>query len=278
MAIREIVAMAQRSAGFSSNKAERFSSLVTFDRNGSAALTLFHSPLVPLTTSSVIVVPSGFAFGNPAACIPRLAVHRGQGLNEYSKEVEAYFLEKLRRHFHSGAVRMKTNVSYSETHDRGDLDFLLFEPTTNRLLIAMVKAFIIPDTVEEVVRANQALEEGIQQVERARRWLASLNSRAWADALGITLSSVAPKVQFVVIGHGFSGSDYLLIPDDVAVVDSRYLLLPRFAGSSIFEAIATYQRRLAEESAHASEGLGSNSVELAGITIEFPGWEWSIQC
>ena len=271
-----VVSMLQEVAGLSADEAARFFSLVTFDRKGSSALTLFHCPLVPLTTSSVLIVPSGFVFGDLTACIPRLAVHRGSGLNSYAKAVEAHFLEKLEGHFHTNEVHIKINVPYSWTHDHGDIDFVLYEPASNQLLIAMVKAFIVSDTVEEVVRANRALEEGVQQVSRASRWLASLNFTSWANALKVPLSSSVPRLQFAVIGRGFAGSDCLAIPKDVVVVDSRYLLVPKFAGRSIFEAIDSYQRRLAEVSAQAGVDLHRNSVELADIVIEFPSWEVTI--
>ena len=271
-----IVAMVQNIANLSASSAERFASLVTFERKGSSALTLFHCPLVPVTTSSVLTVSPGFIFGNPTACIPRLAVHRGLGLNAYAKAVEAHFLEKLRSHFHTDAVMISTNVPYSGQDDRGDIDFVLYESASNRLLVAMVKAFIIPDTVEEIVRANQALEEGIRQVERARRWLANLPFTSWANTLNIALCSTPPRVQFTVIGNGFAGSDYLPIPQDIAVVDGRYLLLSRFVRMSIFDAVDAYQRRLAEESSQAVEDLSFNSVKLADIIIEFPSWSIAI--
>lgn len=203
-------------------------------------------------------------------------VHRGPGLNACTKEVEAYLLGKLKSHFHADAVTISTNVQYSGRHDHGDIDLMIHEPTSNRLLIAMVKAFIFPDTVEEIVRANQALGEGIQQVERVRRWLDSLSLASWAAALKVTLRSVPPKVRFAVIGNSFAGSDYLPIPQDIAVVDGRYLLLSRFAGMSIFDAIDEHQKRLSEESARAFEDLSFNSVSLADITIELPSWSISI--
>jgi hypothetical protein len=64
------VAMVERIAQLSHPEAERIVSLVTFDRNGPDFLTLFHCPLVPVTTSSLLAVPPGFIFGNPTACIP----------------------------------------------------------------------------------------------------------------------------------------------------------------------------------------------------------------
>jgi len=271
-----IVAMAEGAADLNASEAERFVSLVTFDRKGSAALTLFHCPLVPVTTSSVMAVAPGFIFGNPAACIPRLAVHRGPGLDAYAKDIAAHLLDKLRNHFRANGVTINTNLLYSGEDDRGDIDLVVYESGSNRLLIAQAKAFVVPDTVEEVVRANQALEEGLNQASRVRRWLEKLEVNAWGAALKVPLCSMPPRIQFAVIGNGFAGSDYLAIPEDIAVVDSGYLLLSRFAGRSIFDAIDAYQRRLSEETSRTVEDLGTSSFTLAGITIELPSWSVSV--
>lgn len=268
----DLVAMLQTKAGLSDAEANRFVDLVTFDRKQSYALSLFHCPLIPVTTSSLLVLPPGFVFGNPSVCIPRLAVHKGAGINTYSKEVEAHLLGRLKSHFHTDEVAIEISIPYSSQDDRGDIDLVIYEAPSKRLLIAMAKIFIVPDTVEEVVQANEKLEKGLQQVVRARQWLESLNKNLWAQVLKIPLLSTPPKVQFAVIGNGFAGSDYLPIPQDIAVVDARYLLLPRFAHGSVFDAIATYQRRLSEESAKAVNDLHYRSVTLGDITIEVPSF------
>lgn len=271
-----ITIVLQREANFSASEAERFVSLVTFDRKGSHALTLFHCPLVILTTHSLIAVPPGFIFGNPNVCIPKLAVHRGPGIDAFAKEVEARLLDKLRDHFHAKGVTINTCILYSWQSGSGDIDLVIYEAVSNRLLIGQVKAFVSPDTVEEVVRANQALEEGLQQVGRVRRWLDSLNMNSWVAALRVPLLSRPPKVHFAVIGNGFAGSDYLPIPQDVAVVDAHYLLLSRFAGASIFDTIDKYQKRLLDESEKAIGEADFNSCEVAGVTIEIPSWSITI--
>jgi hypothetical protein len=270
------VPMVKRAAPLSHPEAERFVSLVTFDRHEEPrGLTLFHCPVVPVTASSLLAVPPGFIFGNPTTCIPRLAVYRGPGVDAYSKEIEAYLLSKLQKHFQAAGVTVETNIPYSGKGDSGDLDLVVYETAGNRLLIGQAKAFIMPDTVEEVLRANQALEKGLQQAERVQRWLACLPMRSWGQALKVPLHSTQPSVQFAVIGNGFAGSDYLPIPQDIPVVDASYLLLPRFAGQSIFDALHAYQRRLTEESQQATEDLGVRTIKLAGITIELPSWSFA---
>jgi len=72
-------------------------------------------------------------------------------------------------------------------------------------------------------------------------------------------------VQFVVIGHSFAGSDCLQIPQDVAVIDARYLFLSRFAGQCIFDALDAYQKRLLEESSKAVRYLGSNAILICDL-------------
>jgi hypothetical protein len=267
-----LVAMLQARAGLSNSEAARFVDLVTFDGRESSALSLFHCPLIPVTVSSLLVLPPGFVFGNPSVCIPRLAVHKGAGINTYSKEIEKYLLGRLKHHFSADGVTIETSVPYSSQSDKGDIDLIIYESITNRLLVAMAKVFIVPDTVEEVVRANEKLEEGLQQTVRVQQWLKNLNNKSWAKALKIPVLSGLPKIQFAVIGNGFAGSDYLSIPQDIAMVDARYLLLPKFAGQSVFDAIDAYQRRLSEEGSKAIQSLHYRSVRLGDLIFEVPSF------
>jgi hypothetical protein len=204
-----------------------------------------------------------------------LAIRRGRGVNAYSKESEGYLLHKLKKHFQADGVTVNTNIPYSGRGDRRDIDLVIYETASNRLLIGQVKVFVIPDTVDEVRRANQALEKGLQQIERVRRWLSNLPIRSWGESLKVSLRSTQPSVQFAVLGNGFAESDYLPIPQDVPVIDAHYLLLPRFAGQPIFSALHAYQSRLTEESREATEDLGVTAVQLAGITIELPSWSFA---
>jgi len=80
----------QNNTSLKLSEAERFVDLITFEINASSCLTLFHCPLVPLTTSSLAVIPSGFIFGNPNTCVQRLAVHRGLGLDHFADENQKY--------------------------------------------------------------------------------------------------------------------------------------------------------------------------------------------
>jgi len=268
-----LIGKVQRIANLSFSETERFINLVTFDRRGPAALTLFHCPLVPVTTSSFLVVTPGFIFGNPSTCIPRLAIHRGPGLDIFAKNIERHLLNKLKTQFEIKGVTINLNIPYSGKDDKGDLDLVVYEAASNRLLIAQVKGFIHPDTVEEVVRANQAIKEGLHQVERARRWLKNLPFSQWAGALKLPLSQASPKVRFAVIGNGFTGSDYIQFPNDVSCADARYLLLPKFTRKSIFYAIESYEKLLSEESKKATKNINFNSFKLADITIEIPSWK-----
>jgi len=72
----------------------------------------------------------------------------------------------------------------------------------------------------------------------------------------------------VVIGNGFSGSDYLQIPDDVPVVNGRYLLLKRFRGGSMFDAIARYRERLAEELYRLGNSVTYGAIEVGLLRME----------
>jgi hypothetical protein len=250
-------------------ESERFLDLIKFDRTD-LRLSLFHCPLVPLTQSSAAVIVPGLVFGRPSAVIPRLAVLRGPGLDSYSESVEDHLLEKLRAQFKKQDVTIKTKFPYSFSGEQGDLDLVIHEGTNNRVLIAEVKAFIRPDTVEEVIRANQKLEEGLNQIKRAKKWLTTLNPSKIGEALQIPGIASTAKIHFDVIGNGFAGSDYLPIPDGVKVVNAHYLLLPRFKGGWILDAIDAFQGRLetAMGGVNAQDRL---ALQFGKLRLELPG-------
>lgn len=262
----------QSNTSLSSAESERFVSLIQFDPNSPPCLSLFHCPLVPVTTSSVAVVLQGFIFGNPNTCIQRLAVHRGQGLDHFANENSKYFLERLKAHYDTNDVTIRTNRHYTGSKSSGDIDLIVFETKTKRLLIVEVKGFVHPDSTEEVIRANEKLQEGIEQIGLIKEWLEKLDRSSWGSRLGLSSLPSQIDVEFAVIGNGFAGSDYLCIPDGISVVDAEYLLIPKFKQKSIFDTLHEYQRRLSEEIIKADRDRQFSQVELAGITFELPSW------
>ncbi len=262
----------QAAAHLDAAKAEAALDLLTFDRTDHA-LGLFHCPLVPVTAGSFLVVPPGLFFGNPLACVPRLAVRRAGGLGAYGKTLEAWLLGNLREQFTTREATVETLVSYSSKNDRGDIDLVVYEVSTNRLLIAMLKAFVLPDSVEEVMHANREIEKGLRQIERARHWLDVLPFDQWKSRLRMPLIETPPAVRYAVIGNGFIGSDWLEIPDWVTLVDARYLLLPRFRGASIAAALDAYTARLKEHEGNAVAQSRISRFHLGDVKVEVPSWD-----
>jgi hypothetical protein len=264
----DLVAFVRDVAGLAAAEAARFVELVMFDRSD-LRLSLFHCPVVPLTAKSVAISLPGLIFGNPAVAIPRLAVLRGPGLDAFSNQVEAYVLAKLRSQFEREGVTVRTNIHYSDGDERGEIDLVVYDRPAGRVLVGQVKAFISPDTVEEVIRANIALDKGLAQVAAAKRWIATLPPGQVLRGLNIEGEAV-PRVEYAVIGNGFAGSDYLEIPDDVPVVNGRYLLLKQFRGGSIFDAIARYQERLAKELHRLENAVTYGTIKVGPVTMEVP--------
>jgi hypothetical protein len=259
----------QRLADLSQREAERFIELITFDPDDSR-LTLFHCPVVQLTTKSAALCLAGLIFGNPSATIPRLTVLRGPGLGAFSKRVEADLLERIKKQFGSAKVTIQTNVSYTHGDDRGDLDVVAYEQRTNDLLIAQVKAFITPDTVEEIIRANERLEEGLGQIARARNWISGFGPKDFGERLRIPIVGAPRRIQYAVVGNGFAGSDYLPIGPDVPVVDARFLLLSRFRGGSVVETIQAYEGRLGTTMREVGHLEDYRELVLGPVRVEVP--------
>lgn len=257
-------------AGLSSCQGERFVELITLDLNGQDPLSLFHCPVVPLTTESAVVVPAAVLFSSPSACVPRLAVHRGNGIDAYSSQMEEVLLGKLADHFGCGSSLVRTRVSYSAEADSGDLDLVVYEPETGRLFVGMLKAFIRPDSVVEVARANEKLAQGLGQVERAKAWFTRAEPREWARMLCMTDIEGVPELRFAVIGSSFAGSDHLPIPETVDVVNAQYLLQDEFRGTSLADAVRKFSAELERTGRAAVAGTREVTMELGGVSVTFP--------
>lgn len=260
-------------SGIDESHARRFIELLTFDPKGQAGLTLFHCPLLSLSRSTLLVLPGAALLSNVQTNLPRLIVHRGPGLSAYGKMIERHILGRLVEHFKSERVIWRTERRYEGRDDRGDLDLLAYEPAGNRLLVGMLKSFIPPDSAEEVIRANQSLQKGLEQLERARRWLSKLPDGGWASALGLPLRQ-RPEVHWAVLGDGFAGSDYLEIPEGVSIVNARFLLAPEWRGGSPIDAVAEFNRRLSKEEASIAQGVSRmrQRFSLGRLTITYPSF------
>jgi hypothetical protein len=270
---QELVSILRQRAHFARETAESFIRLVSFDRKASAALSIFHCPLVPVTGSSYVVMAGAMLMSHVTTCINRLAVHRGQGYDSTSKEIETYYLGLLSDQYSTSDTLVRTNVPY--TDHKGvprDIDLLVYDRLARRVLIAMLKAFIHPDTVEEVVRANEQLAYGIEQAASAREWLTTLSPAKIPELLGLPPGLSVDVIAYAVLGNGFAGSDYLQLEPNIPVVDIQYILRPAFKGQSIFAAIKEYDDKLAVMTAPSATRAELASITLGDVTFEFPAY------
>jgi hypothetical protein len=255
--------------GLAAPQAGRFLDLLIYS-GADSALTLFHCPVVPLTNSSVAVIPSALLLGNPSAIAPRLSIRRGPGIDSFSQDVEAHLLACLQHQFEAPNVFVRTRTQYQHAGDEGDIDLVAYEQSTNRLVVGELKGFIPPDSVEEVHRANESLEHALDQLERVRRWLASILQTRWLQELRIDTEAVPREVDFVVIGNGFVGSDYLAIPGDVTIVDAQWLLLPRFRHTFPGAAIRLFRERFEKIMVTPRPEASRVRLALGDVQIEVP--------
>jgi hypothetical protein len=265
----ELLELTMQQAGLTAPEAERFLSLITFSADDSA-VTLFHCPVISLTHSSLAIVPSALLLGNPSAIVPRLSIRRGLGIDGFSNVVEAHLLGSLQKQFESPLVDVRTRIEYNHAGEPGDIDFVAYEKPTNRLVVGQVKAFIQPDSVEEVHRANESLAEALDQLERARRWLASIPSNRLLHTLGIESENVPEQIELTAIGNGFTGSDFLAIPADVTIVGADWLLLPRFRHSLPGAAVRLFRERFQQiMDGSPLDGMRAR-LALGDVQIEVP--------
>jgi hypothetical protein len=268
----QLVAILRRRAQLQERTGEAFIRLISFDREGPGALTLFHCPLVPVTGSSYLVMASAMLMSRVTTCINRLAIHRGTGYDSFSKQIEEYYLGLVKRHYARDGVLVETGVPYTFGGVGRDIDIVVYDCGSRRLLIGMLKAFVSPDTVEEVIRANEQLAYGILQAREARAWLTSISPEHRSALLRLPSGLVCQTIECAVLGNDFAGSDYLPLEPDIPVVDVRHLLRPRFRGGSIFEAIGLYEAQIAETTASEADRSQVVAVTLGEVRFEFPAY------
>lgn len=231
---------------------------------------LMHCPLVPLTSTSMALLPSGFILGNPAVVIPRLAALRGSGLEAHSDAIEQHLLQRLAKQFMGEGVTVTTRTPYADAQDHGDIDLAIYESESRRVVLAQMKTFISPDTVDEVMRANSQLAQGLEQIQRVRAWCAR-HPDDWLRRVFKIDGVVTRRVQLAVLGNGFAGSDFLSVPDDVDLVDAHFLLRPGYQGASSIDAIDQFRERLRREVERAITRAEYTTLEIDDVRLEVRG-------
>jgi hypothetical protein len=275
VSLDQLVGIARQRAHLARETAEAFIRLISFDRKGTGALTLFHCPLVPITGSSYMIMVSAMVMSSVTACINRLAIHRGTGYDAISKQIEEYYLDLIKQHYERDGVLVGTNVPYTSEGVGRDIDVVVYERESKRLLLGMLKAFVNPDSVEEVVRANEQLAYGIEQAAGARNWLATIPPERRSGLLRLPSGLSCETIECAVLGNGFAGSDYLPLDPTIPVVDTEYLLRPQFRGCSIFDSISQYTAQIAAMTLPTASRAQMASLTLGDVRFEFPAYTLS---
>jgi hypothetical protein len=252
------------------NVALRFVDLITLPLAGRSQLTLFHCPVVPLTQFDVQVVPPAVFGANISTTVLRLAVLRGPGIGAVSKSLEAFLLGRLQQHFSAGGNVIRLGRKYSTPKDKGDIDLVVYEPSSNVLTLAQTKMFIYPDSVPEVFDANQDIEKAITQINRTRIWFNAARHEERKAVLDLPQLKEDAEVLFTVLGNGFVGSDFLNHPPNVLFGDIRYLLRPEFQGASFQASLQSFADRLANLKPRVKRTVGKETIRMGEVEITFP--------
>lgn len=123
----QIAAMLKQRAGLNRATAEAFIRLISFDRTASAALTIFHCPLIPVTGASYVVMILPMVLSRVTTCVNRLAIHRGVGFDAVSKQIEAYYLDLIKRHFETSDLKVVPTVPYTFEGVARDIDLIAYD-------------------------------------------------------------------------------------------------------------------------------------------------------
>jgi len=267
----QLLAMVGECGNATSRQAEQYLRMVEYDPSGHPALSPFHCPVLALGKTSRLVMVPCLVWANPRVAIPRLAVHRGLGFDDFSARMETYLANLLKEHYTSDVASCWSCVPYKNGPDEGDIDLALLDRQDGTLFLAQLKAFVPPDSVSEVLSANEKLQEGVEQAVRVREWLTSDGGNGLRQRLGISQDMSALRVIHAVVGNGFAGSDYLHVPRDIVMLSVDFLLQPEYLGGCLRRAIDDYEQRIREAMSGYVGDAQYDSVDFGGWSFRMRG-------
>lgn len=256
--------LTEANTAISTDVVTRFIEIITLSSDDSR-LSLFHCPVIPLTTADLCIVPPAVFLARLDATVRRLAIAKGPGVDAVSENLTQQFYHRLSEHYCDGV-----QFRYTRPHPGGDIDLVVFESDNNWLTLVEVKAFINPDTVPEVLSANRHLVTAIEQIQAIKEWYESATHSDRRNVLDLSELSEDVRVEYAILGNGFVGSDFVDFPRECLVSDMRFLLRPQFQRSSFRGALNEFRNELNRHLKNPIIQDEVQEIELAGVKIQFP--------
>ena len=257
------------------DKVTRILSWITFNSQTPKKLSLFHCPLIEINENLFLVSTTPLI----RSCVPtiflRLFAHYNKkAYDSVSSKVEKEKLSEVMHHIGENDRNLIIGLKYKEIKKESEIDLVEYCAKSLTLSIVQSKFFISPDSVIEVAHANREIEKAFKQLKRNKE---NIEEGSLLDMICRRINIKTSDVQninYYVIPTGFSGSDFLRIPDWIRIIPSNYCLSKKNKGKSLDKIWSEFHSLWKSLDEEICNGIVERfSFTVADMKIYAPGFE-----
>ena len=255
-----IVRYVQSESGLPKEKVETIIEYVTYNPK-KKNVDIMYQPIVKLSEDKLIIAPILFMGSRPERNL--LSVVSATHDYEYSKEVnelEGLMVAELESYVSSSNIAKHKHLR----DDLPDIDFAIFDISTNSAMICEIKWFAAADSTKEILAKEDEITHGCQQVENIMTYAMNDKKHFIKQVFNIDGGDTVDLFGCVVAKHNIR-TQHKYVP----VIDIKRIeeLLSKYPLNSVFHMIRNheYEIPLPKEAT-----ISHQSVSYAGFEFRIP--------
>lgn len=236
---------------------------------------IFHCPLVEINEKFLAIPPCAPMMAHVPTIFLRHLTHNDKHLYDAcSGALEKQWLRRLQNHIETSDRTVRINVKLQTPEGDTELDLVEYDKARSLLSIAQAKLTIRSDSVADVDHKNEMLKKGIKQLERDRRLFEGGGpnlTRLLAKLGEETKAAVATR--YFLLPTKTAPSDYVDVPDWVAVLPVEFCLRPQCMGRSLDDICEEYEERWNSLDCAVGSSKCEEELEIGGVKIVYPAFK-----
>lgn len=244
----------------SENKVEAMLNYITYNSN-KKNIDIMYQPIVETSDDRLLIAPVLFMGSRPERNL--LAVVSANHDAKYSKEVndlEGLMLSEL-----EGFVNSNDIVKHKHLRDDlPDIDFAVYDRTSNSALICEMKWFAAADSTKEVYAKEDEITHGCKQVANIMGYALSDRKHFFKQVFGIDDGETIDLFCCVIAKHNIRTQDKY-----VSVIDLKRIeeLLSSYSLNAVFNIIRNHEY---EHPMPENVSITHQEIEYAGYKFKIP--------
>ncbi len=221
-------------SGLEKEKVDTIIQYITFDPK-KKNVDIMYQPIVKLTNGTLIIAPILFMGSRPERNLLAVVSSRHDG--EYSKEVndlEGLMVSELESYVSSPDIAKHKHLR----DDLPDIDFAVFDRTTNSAIICETKWFAAADSTKEVYAKEDEITHGCKQVEDIMTYAMQDRSHFIKQVFNIDDGETVDLFGCVVAKHNIRTQNKYVPVIDLMRIEE---LLSKYSLNTVFHMIRNHQ-------------------------------------